>query len=85
MASDTLIKNYMHFYKPNKKNSQCVGVGILIKINVFKCDEGVRCWCDRQSFLERDEIDASYSVVSLNGKIYLLGSVFIPPNTPQVL
>ena len=42
--------------------------------------------CDRQSFLERDVVDAVYSIVSLNGKRYryLLGSVYIPPNSPQI-
>ena len=74
-SSDTPMKNYEHFYKPNKKNSRCGGVGILVK-KIYKCD--------RQSFLERDDLDAVFSVVTLNGKRYLLGSVYIPPNSPVV-
>ena len=69
------IKNYDHVYKFSEHKSSQGGVGLLVK----KCLKS-----DKQCVLEQDDIDAVYTIVIINNKRYMLGSVYISPNSPKV-
>ena len=69
--------NFNSILKQNKINpTQQGGVAILAQQSIT---------VDRLGYLERDDIDAIFAVVTIGNNRLLVSSVYIPPNSPQKL
>ena len=70
------IHQYISFLHPNATNpKQKGGSGILIRDSYTKSD--------RQTNLEKDNVDACFITVNVNGQRLLICSAYIPPNSPN--